>query len=56
MVTNVPADVQVNSARLLKVEVQGADASQPEVDTEQQHHRLHRHLLISQSEVSVQVT
>ena len=46
VVTDVPADVEVDSARLLEVEVLGGDARQPEVDAEQHHHRLHRDLLV----------
>ena len=46
VVTDVLADVQVDSARLHDVQVLGADARQPEVDTEQHQHRLHRDLLV----------
>ena len=46
VVTDVPADVQVDSARLLDLQVLGADARQPEVDAEQHQHRLHRDLLV----------
>ena len=46
VVTDVPADVQVDSARLHDVQVLGADTRQPEVDTEQHQHRLHRDLLV----------
>ena len=46
VVTDVLADVEVDSAHLLEVEVLGGDAGQPEVDAEQHHHRLHRDLFV----------
>ena len=46
VVADIPADVEVDSARLLEVEVLGADARQPEVETEQHQDRFHRYQLV----------
>ena len=46
VVTDLLADVEVNSARLLEVEVLAADPRQPEVETEQHQDRFHRDLLV----------
>ena len=46
VVTDLLADVEVNSARLLEVQVLAADPSQPEVEAEKHHHRLHCDLLV----------